>query len=320
MILWGILTCLMAVIKDFKHLVVLRVIIGCVEAGFAPGVLLVLSSWYKRTEQSKRFGVYISAAILSGAFGGLLAAGIVNGLEGVHGIRGWRWLFIVEGAATVGFAIISLFILPDFPATSRRLSEREKHVAVARLATENVTATTADSERLTNWQAMKISVQDWRTWVFVVGYMVIVGSSTLTYFYPTLIKGLFGHASNYKVNLLTVPIYGFAFVCTAISSYYSDKIPAWRGLVIAGWLTFSLTCSIIVCAVYNFTARYVLLVLMAAGLWATNGGTLAYASSAFAGMNPQARGVSLALVNALGNLAQIYGSVCVLRLLLSLGN
>jgi MFS family permease len=80
-------------------------------------------------------------------------------------------------------------------------------------------------------------------------------------------------------------------------------------MVIAAWLAFSLACSMTVCAVYNFTARYVLLVLMAAGLWATNGGTLAYASSAFAGMNPEARGVSLALVNALGNLAQIYGSV-----------
>ncbi|KAJ5692772.1 hypothetical protein N7462_002195 [Penicillium macrosclerotiorum] len=308
MILWGTLTCVMAVIKDFKHLVALRVIIGCVEAGFAPGVLLVLSSWYKRTEQSKRFGVYISAAILSGAFGGLLAAVIVDNLEGVHGIRGWRWLFIVEGAATIGFALISLFILPDFPATSRRLSEREKRVAVDRLATENVTAVTSDSERLSNIQAIKVSVKDWRTWVFVIGYMVIVGSSTLTYFYPTLVKGLFGDASTEKVNFLTIPIYGVAFVCTAITAYFSDKIPGWRGLVIAVWLAFSLICSITVCAVYNFTARYVLLVLMAAGLWATNGGTLAYASSAFAGMHPQARGVSLALVNALGNLAQIYGS------------
>lgn len=45
---------------------------GCVEAGFAPGVLMVIASWYKRTEQAKRFGVYIFAAILSGAFGGLL--------------------------------------------------------------------------------------------------------------------------------------------------------------------------------------------------------------------------------------------------------
>lgn len=102
-----------------------------------------------------------------------------------------------------------------------------------------------------------------------------------------------------------------AFVATGITSYCGDKFPTWRGLIIAGWLAFSLICSVIVCAVYNFTARYVLLVLMAAGLWSTNGGTLAYASSAFAGMHPQARGVALAMVNALGNLAQIYGSVCV---------
>jgi MFS family permease len=172
MIVWGALTCLMGAIQDFKHLVVLRVIIGCIEAGFAPGVLLVLSSWYKRTEQSRRFGVYISAAILSGAFGGLLAAVIVKNLEGVHGIRGWRWLFIVEGAATIGIALIALFVLPDFPANSRRLSEREKHVAVARLATENVTAMTEDSERLTHWKAVVMSVRDWRTWMFIIGYMV----------------------------------------------------------------------------------------------------------------------------------------------------
>ncbi|OKO99678.1 hypothetical protein PENSUB_8331 [Penicillium subrubescens] len=205
MLVWGTLTCLMAVVKEFRHLVVLRVLIGCVEAGFAPGVLLVLSSWYKRTEQSKRFGVYISAAILSGAFGGLLAALIVKYLEGVHGIRGWRWLFIVEGAATIG-------------------------------------------------------------WALVAGYMVIVGSSTLTYFYPTLVKGLFGNASTEKINFLTMPIYEVAFICTAITAYFSDKIPAWRGLVIACWLTFSLICSIVICVVYDFTARYVLLVLMAAGL------------------------------------------------------
>lgn len=124
-----------------------------------------------------------------------------------------------------------------------------------------------------------------------------------------MVQGLFEGASTYRVNLLTVPIYGVAFICTAVTAYFSDKIPTWRGLVIACWLAFSLVCSIIVCVVYSFTARYVLLVLMAAGLWATNGGTLAYASSAFASMHPQARGVSLALVNALGNLAQIYGSV-----------
>lgn len=172
MILWGALTCVMAAVKSFAHLVVLRTILGCIEAGFAPGVLLLLSSWYKQTEQSKRFGVFISAAVLSGAFGGLIAAGIVDGLEGVYGLRGWRWLFIIEGVMTISFAIVSIFILPDFPTTTRRLSNRERQIAVARLARQNVTTTTEDTEHLSNFGACKVACQDYRTWAFVVGYMV----------------------------------------------------------------------------------------------------------------------------------------------------
>ena len=96
MTIWGALTCCMAAIDDFNHLVVLQIFVGVFEAGFAPGILLIISSWYKKTEQSKRFAVYISAAVLSGAFGGLLAGAITGGLEGAHGIRGWKWLFIVS--------------------------------------------------------------------------------------------------------------------------------------------------------------------------------------------------------------------------------
>ena len=94
MILWGTVTCCMAAIKSYQQLVALRFVVGILEAGFAPGVLLILSSWYKQEEQSKRFAVYISAAILSGAFGGLLAGAITKNLDGTHGIRGWRWLFV----------------------------------------------------------------------------------------------------------------------------------------------------------------------------------------------------------------------------------
>lgn len=91
MIIWGSLTCVMAAINHFHHLVVLRIFVGVFEAGFAPGILLIISSWYKRDEQSKRFGVYMSAAILSGCFGGLLAGAITGGMEGTGGLRGWRW-------------------------------------------------------------------------------------------------------------------------------------------------------------------------------------------------------------------------------------
>lgn len=96
MVLWGIVTCCMAVVDSYKQLIALRLIVGMLEAGFAPGILLLLSSWYKRNEQSKRFAVYISAAVLSGAFGGILAGAITGGLDGVHGLEGWRWLFVSE--------------------------------------------------------------------------------------------------------------------------------------------------------------------------------------------------------------------------------
>ncbi|KAL8635251.1 MAG: hypothetical protein Q9228_007238 [Teloschistes exilis] len=305
MILWGIVTCCMAAVKSYRQLVALRFVVGVLEAGFAPGVLLILSSWYKREEQSKRFAVYISAAILSGAFGGLLAGAITKNLEGAHGIRGWRWLFIVEGAASIGWACIARFLLLDFPLTSKYLSEDERRLAADRLLV-TVGSRASDEHRVGPLQAIKRSLANWRVWLFTAGYMVIVGSSTLSYFYPTLVNGL-GYEAN-KAQYMTVPIYAVAFVCNAFTGYFSDKVPRRRGMIISCWLSISLACSIATTIATNFTARYVLLVLMAAGLWSTNALSLSFASSTFASMSREARAVSLAFVNAMGNLAQIYGA------------
>ncbi|KAL4930119.1 major facilitator superfamily domain-containing protein [Aspergillus undulatus] len=306
MVLWGALTCIMSVVKTYHHLIVLRIFVGIMEAGFAPGILLIISSWYKRKEQSRRFAVFMSAAILSGAFGGLIAGAITGGLEGAHGIRGWRWLFIVEGAATAGWAIISKFLLLDYPATSGNLSVRERAIAVARLQQENGPPRSTD-EKIGHLKALWLAAKDWRTWGFTIGYMVIVGSSTLSYFYPTLVAGL-GYTDKQQAQYMTVPIYAVAFVCTVITSFFADRLLNSRGLIIASWLAFSMATSIVVCAVYNFTARYVLLVLMAAGLWSSNAASLSFASSTFWDMEPEVKAIALALMNALGNLAQIYGA------------
>lgn len=107
---------------------------------------------------------------------------------------------------------------------------------------------------------------------------------------------------------MTVPIYGVAFICTALTGYFVDKIPDYRGLVIACWLVVSTIGAIIFCVVYNFTARYVLLVIMASGLWATNALSLSYASSTFGVLPNETKAICLAFVNAMGNLAQIYGA------------
>jgi len=293
----------MAVIKNYGQLVALRTLVGVLEAGFAPGILLILSSWYKKEEQSKRFAVYISAAVLSGAFGGIIAGAITGNLDGKSGLTGWEWLFIVEGAATCGWAVIAFFILPDFPSNTKRLSDRERHLAITRLQEPGHIHS---EDQISSKQALLQAVKSWKVWILIAGYMVIVGSSTLSYFYPTLVAGL-GYSA-VDAQFMVVPIYAVAFVAVAVTGYFGDKYPKQRGLIISSWLTCSLIAAVVICAVYNFKARYALLVIMAAGLWATNACALSYAASTFSDMPRETRGVALALVNALGNLAQIYGA------------
>ena len=133
-----------------------------------------------------------------------------------------------------------------------------------------------------------------------------MGSSTLSYFYPTLVKGL-GYEST-TAQYMTIPIFAVAFVSTAVTGYFADKHPRWRGVILSAWMAVAMLCAIIICAVYDFKARYALLVIMASGLWASNGLSLSYASVIFSSMPDEIRAISLAFVNAMGNLAQIYGA------------
>ncbi|KAF5636386.1 Saccharopine dehydrogenase [Fusarium tjaetaba] len=263
---WGSVTIAMAFARTYEHMIGLIILMGFLESGFAPGVLLLLSSWYKSEEQSKRFAAYISAAILSGAFGGLLAGSITSGLDGAHGKAGWRWLFVVEGAATMGVAVIAYFILPDFPANTSRLkfSQEEIDLAIRRLQHDRPQVHTEDEEKLGHWQAFKLSMTNWRTWLFVVGYMAIVGSSTLSYFYLsyfylTLVKGL-GYEFT-AAQYMTIPIFGVAFVVTALTGSFADKNSKWRGVILCAWMSVAMLCAVIICVVYNFKARYALLVI-----------------------------------------------------------
>ena len=107
---------------------------------------------------------------------------------------------------------------------------------------------------------------------------------------------------------MTIPIYGVAFVATTITGFIADRTTRWRGLMLGGWMCIAMLCAIIVCIVHDFKGRYALLVIMASGLWASNGLALSYASVSFGKQDNEVRAISLAFVNAMGNLAQIYGA------------
>jgi MFS family permease len=97
MALWGVVSACTALVHDFNGLVVTRFFLGFMEAPYFPGALFLLSSWYTRRELATRTAVLYTGSLLSSAFGGLVGAGVQYGLDGVHGLESWRWLFIIEG-------------------------------------------------------------------------------------------------------------------------------------------------------------------------------------------------------------------------------
>ncbi|KAM3452011.1 hypothetical protein MY3296_004879 [Beauveria thailandica] len=331
MFLWGGLTIGMAFTPNYGAFVAFRFLMGLLESGFAPGILMILSSWYLNEEQSRRFAVYISAAILFGAFGGLLAGSITSGLHDAHGMQGWRRLFIVEGVDSMITAVISIFVLPDFPSNTsqRNLGATERSLAIRRLEADARSHSTEEQPHLTHLHALKLSLTSWQTWLLVVGYMVslhridsifqhaepVSGNFYLTghrrVFHSILLLSDTGPGLGYgqkEAQYMTIPIFGIAFVTIAVIGYVADKNSRWRGVILGGMMSVAMLCSIIICAVYNFKARYALLVSMASGLWASYGLALSYASVTFSSMPNEAKAVSLALVNAMGNLAHIYGA------------
>lgn len=98
---WGLVSALTSQVKNYGDIVACRFILGLVEAPFFAGVLFYLSKWYTKGELSLRMAIFYSGSLISGAFGNLIAAGILSGLSGARGLAAWQWLYIIEGSITV---------------------------------------------------------------------------------------------------------------------------------------------------------------------------------------------------------------------------
>lgn len=187
MFIWGGLSMCFAAAHSWRVVAGLRFLLGILEASFAPGVLFLLSAWYKRGELGRRYSMYYTAVALSGMFGGLIAGGLLQRLDGAHGLSGWRWLFLVEGAGTCLVSILAFFLLPDFPSTTKWLTPEERKLARLRLARDSL-GDTQGGEQLGHGAALKMALTDWRTWAFVLTYMATTGAQTIQYFIPELVK------------------------------------------------------------------------------------------------------------------------------------
>lgn len=177
MVVWGVISAATAAAESFGGLVAIRFFLGFVEAAYFPGCLFLLSSWYTRKELGFRTAILYSGSLMSGAFSGLITAGITGGMDGKQGLRAWRWLFIIEGVITIAIAFVAYFILPDFPRTTTWLTENERQLAVWRLDEDIGEDDWTGSQNQTFWHGMKLAFQDIKMWnlVCISSFLIFPG-------------------------------------------------------------------------------------------------------------------------------------------------
>lgn len=174
---WGLVSALTSQVSSYGGIVACRFILGLVEAPFFAGVLFYLSKWYTKKELALRMSIFYSGSLLSGAFGNLIAAGILNGLAGKRGMSAWQWLYIIEGTITVAIGLAICAVLPDFPDTWKLLSPEMKHVANRRLAIEAAEADVDDGDKMTQIKGLKLAFTDVKTYALAIAYMSLTAAS-----------------------------------------------------------------------------------------------------------------------------------------------
>lgn len=151
-----------------------------------PGIAYYLSRWYRRSELAFRLALYIVMAPLAGAFGGLLASGILT-LDRVGSLTEWRMIFVVEGIITCGLSLIAFFTLTDRPETARWLSAEERELAIARVKSERVGATEVldkmDSKKLLAGIFNPVTLGT--SMIFLLNNITVQG---LAFFLPTIVR------------------------------------------------------------------------------------------------------------------------------------
>ncbi|GAA6032537.1 hypothetical protein JCM8097_004805 [Rhodosporidiobolus ruineniae] len=292
---WGTVCCLTGFAESYHGLLIARLFLGFAESGLFPGLVLYLSMFYRRRELQTRISLFFSAASLSGAFSGLLAAAIIN-LDGKGAgsfTQGWRWIFFLEGAITILFGIILIPLLPATPETARFLTPVQRAHIARRLRLDSPAGANDFDEKFSWAEARKSATSPHVIFLFIALFGNGITLYGFSYFTPTIV-GTFGY-NTVQTQLLTVPPYVLAFLLTMINAYLSDRFGA-RGICAIAMSLLALVGYIIFYKTLTVAGRYTALFLAISGVYSTSPALVTWLPNNSAGHYRKATSVALGFI------------------------
>ncbi|CAK4032134.1 MFS general substrate transporter [Lecanosticta acicola] len=232
---WGIVSIGIGFTQRWTELLGCRVLLGILEAGYYPGCIFLLSCWYLRFEVQKRFSAFYLLALLSSGFSNILAYGLSQ-MEGVGELRGWRWIFILEGIITVALGLLGYVFIIDFPdkSTNPGLLLRKPFLTIdeASIVLERIDKDRGDAvvDKLTPKKVLSY-LRDWKIWEYAWLYLL---NNTVTYsfgfFLPIILKGDMGYSTAMS-QVLAFPPYVAAAPWMFLTAWLADHYHK-RGVVL----------------------------------------------------------------------------------------
>lgn len=226
--LWSILTFTQCRLSSVSHIYGTRFLLGVLETPAATGSIYLLTSWYRSDEVFKRAGVWYVSSNAGAMFSGYLQAAAHKGLNGVHGMAGWRWLFIVDGCISITIAIAGFFLYPGLPTTQPRvwwLTEEERQLAVARMQSQGNKQSSRIGKRM-----LKRVFTHWHFYVAVFTYVFFQCTSYVGGQMQAWLKkeaDLNGTYSIEQINLIPTGVQGLAIVCGVLITSLVMIYPMW---------------------------------------------------------------------------------------------
>lgn len=231
MISWGIVTALMAFVQGSVSFFCVRFLLGATEAGFFPGVIFYLTFWFPARYRAKMVSRFMISTLVAAIIGGPIS-GAILGLDGLHGLAGWKWLFILEGVPTVLLGFITLYYLADRPRDAKWLTREESDWLERQTEEERRSVDKVQKYSLAS------ALTSGKVLVLAFVYVTVqVGCYGISMWIPQIVKG-FGGLTNLQVGFIAAIPFIFAAIGLLIIGYSSDRLMERRwhlvGALLAG--------------------------------------------------------------------------------------
>lgn len=311
LIAWGFASSATMFAHDATSLYLIRAIVGITEAGFLPGMLLYMGDWVPSAARARANAWFMIAMPVTSAIGAA-ASGFLLRLDGVAGLAGWQWLFVLEGLPTVLLGVVTWWYLDDKPADARWLSAAEKQTLDAMIARDRAAAIaqqvpgagTPSGRTGSAWRAILTpSVAK-----FALGYFCLVNTLSLASLWiPQIVKSFGTTSSNVTIGLLAA----IPSVCTIAGMIWwgrrSDRLQERRWHLVLPML-FSAAGWVVTCFAPDPSLRLAGVAMASTGAYTAMAIFWTVPDRSLA---PHTRALGLAVVNAVGNLGSALSPIVV---------